>query len=224
MAINARIERVGIAQTPIICIDDFSEHLAPILTDARQQAFTTDNHSLYPGIRAKLPKSYVVDVLNATYQLIYQTYQIPHQLRLKPQDIYYSLITKNASQLQPLQCLPHFDSNAPYYFAILHYLNPEPHGGTLFFRHNRTQLERIDSTSQAHYFEQCQPQITSQTKTYVDETNPHYQCYKKVNYQTNRLLIYPGNLLHSAQVKCGLDIDSNVNTGRLTANIFINFQ
>ncbi len=47
-----------------------------------------------PGQRAVLPKAYVAASLNAVYQLIYQVYQVPEKLRLKPQMLFYALITQ----------------------------------------------------------------------------------------------------------------------------------
>jgi hypothetical protein len=48
--------------------------------------------------------------------------------------------------------------------------------------------------------------------------------YHQIEYRPNRLVIYPGNLLHSTIVNPQTDIDANPSSGRLTTNIFINFQ
>ena len=123
-ALKPQLLYVGVQQTPVLIIDDLVLDLPALLTDAASADFQQDPHSYYPGIRAMLPRRYVIAVLNAVYQLIYQVYQIPPERRLKPQDIYYSLITTAEQDLKPLQCLPHFDSTDPYYFALLHYLSP----------------------------------------------------------------------------------------------------
>lgn len=229
-AINTRLKPqllyVGQQQTPVLIIDDLMVDLQALLVDATGADFQTDPHSYYPGVRAMLPRPYVIAVLNAVYQLIYQVYQVPLALRLKPQDIYYSLITTAEEKLKPLQCLPHFDSTDPYYFALLHYLSPEPHGGTGLFRHRPTGLEKISAATQAGYFQAAEQHFAkygAPSQGYCVNTNEHFELYQQLEYRQNRLVIYPGNLLHSSLVNPATDIAASISEGRLTANIFINF-
>ena len=229
-AINPRLKPqllyVGQSQTPLLILDDLLLDLQAVLADAATADFQADVHSYYPGVRAKLPRPYVIAVLDAVYQLIYQVYQVPPTRRLKPQDIYYSLITTAEKDLKPLQCLPHFDSTDPYYFALLHYLSPEPHGGTGLFRHLPTGLEKITSASQSGYFQAAEQHLARQggpRQGYCVQSNEHFELYHQLAYRQNRLVIYPGNLLHSSLVNPVTDIAASVSEGRLTANIFINF-
>jgi len=224
---NISIQRIGVQQTPIIVVDDFLLKLDEFRSLACVQTFTDDAHSYYPGIRALLPKAYVITVLDALFQTIYDVYNIPTQLRLTPQDRYFSLITKQPEQLSLLQCMPHFDTPRPYYFAILHYLQTSEHGGTGFFRHRPTQLERIDEHNMSHYFSTAEQFINNHSKPeqgYCVASNDQFQCYDNISYQTNRLVVYPGNLLHSTLVNQASDISADPKQGRLTANLFIEFQ
>ncbi|RVU34355.1 hypothetical protein EOE67_15925 [Rheinheimera riviphila] len=217
---------VGTQQTPVLIIDDLALDLPALLADAASADFQADAYSYYPGVRALLPRPYVIAVLDAVYQLIYQVYQVPSERRLKPQDIYYSLITSAEQDLKPLQCLPHFDSTDRYYFALLHYLSPEPHGGTGLFRHRPTGLEKISAATQARYFQAAEQHLAhfgAPPQRYCVETNDHFELYQKLEYRQNRLVIYPGNLLHSSLVNPATDIAASISEGRLTANIFINF-
>jgi hypothetical protein len=217
---------VGQQQTPVIIIDNLVTDLPALLADAAAAEFQADADSYYPGVRAFLPRPYVIAVLNAIYPLLYQVYQIPTELRLKPQDIYYSLITTPEAELKPLQCLPHFDSTSPYYLALLHYLSPPPHGGTGLFRHRPTALERITAAVQDDYFQSAKQYFeknTAPAQRYCVQSDDHYELYQQLEYRQNRLVIYPGNLLHSSLVNPATDISAAINTGRLTANIFINF-
>ena len=49
------------------------------------------------------------------------------------------------------------------------------------------------------------------------------ELYHRIDYRPNRLVVYPGCLLHSGLVNPVIDVDSNPRTGRLTANIFVDF-
>ena len=219
---------LGNEKTPLIIIDDVAADLLPIRQCAYTQAhFSADNGSFYPGVRAPLPQAYVTDVLNLVYQLIYDVYQIPSSLSIKLQALYFSLISTPACELKPLQCLPHFDTPSPHYFALLHYLNDGPHGNTAFFRHIPTGFERINEERMPDYFKSAQPlvdDITRHPSGYCVESDSHYEIYHQVEYRPNRLVIYPGNLLHSTLVNPQTDIDANPRTGRLTSNIFIEFK
>ncbi len=219
---------IGEEKTPVVVIDNFSLSTDNIITYATSEAdFKDDLSSYYPGIRAKLPREYVKAVIDAVFQGIYQCYNIPRQLRLKPQSLFLSLITREENALSPLQRMPHFDTPKPYYFAIMHYLNPNEHGPTGFFRHKPTQWERINEQRCQPYFDAAQKhnELNGQPKQgYCNQSNHHFDLYEQIEYRPNRLVIYPGNLLHSSIVNTAKDIDSNPETGRLTANIFIDFQ
>ncbi|NMH65717.1 DUF6445 family protein [Shewanella salipaludis] len=226
--LTPQILYLGHEKTPLIIIDNFAADLTPLLNFARTRAtFAADPDSFYPGVRAPLPRPYVEDVLNRLYSLLYEVYEIPSRQSIRLQALHFSLISTSPEALKPLQRLPHFDTPQPHYFALLHYLNDGPHGNTAFFRHIPTGFERIDGSRMPAYFQSAQ-QFVGQNATeppgYFVQSNEHYELYHQVEYRPNRLLIYPGNLLHSTLVEPGTDIDANPQTGRLTANMFIEFK
>ena len=59
---------------------------------------------------------------------------------------------------------------------------------------------------------------------YCTSTSEHYELYHEIEYKPNRLVIYPDHLLYSTIVCPDTDINSDPQTGRLTANIFIEFK
>ncbi|MGI2170581.1 DUF6445 family protein [Shewanella sp. MF05960] len=226
--ISPQVQLIGQQQTPVIVLDNFAGDISELIDIAiNDSQFNQDKSSFYPGQRTALPRQYIIDVLDAVFQLIYDVYRIPTTRRLKPQQGVFSLIDTQEKDLIPLQCLPHFDTPNPYYFAILHYLNDGPHGDTGFFKHNTSGFERINNDNIDSYFSQAQPfvdQITQSSPRYCVASNEHYSLYHQVEYRPNRVVIYPGNLLHSTLVNPDKDIDANPKTGRLTANLFIDFQ
>jgi hypothetical protein len=219
---------VGKENIPVNIIDDFGINTADIINDAcTHTQFDGVNNSYYPGIRAQLPKAYVITVLQAVYQLIAKIYKVPIHLQLKPQETYYSLITYQESDLSLVQRMPHFDTSRHYYFAVLHYLNDAPHGNTGLFRHVQTQLDRVEESNVNYYLNAAQQYIDNNgepPQTYVTDSSEHFELYHEIEYKPNRLVIYPGHLLHSILVNCDTDIDANPATGRLTANTFIEFK
>lgn len=220
------IKLVGKSQTPVIVIDDFM--LDPDAAIAHACEFGQFNlaNTYYPGNRAKLPRNYVINVIQSVYPTIEKLYKIPLNLKLQPQATYYSLITKQPEELRLLQRMPHFDSVTPFYFAVLHYLNPAPHGDTGFFRHIPTQFEYVNPEREDIYFESASSYVKQHGEPdakYCVKTEGQFELYDHLEYRENRLVIYPGWLLHSCLVNLSQDIDNNPATGRLTANIFIEF-
>ena len=219
---------VGQEHTPVIIIDDVCLNTKPIQEFAiKHCSFSVNSNSFYPGIRDLLPKDYVIKLLTSFYRNLYQIYNIPSKLTLTPKDTFFSLLNTPEHELQFLQRLPHFDTSRPFYFAVLHYLNEGPHGNTALFRHKPTQYERITDQRVDAYLASAEDFINKHGEPeskYFDGSGEHFEKIYEVEYKPNRLVIYPGNILHSIMVNVENDIDGNPKTGRLTANIFIEFE
>lgn len=225
---KVQVIKIGKEQTPVIIIDDFAVTTADVIAYAcNTSELSDDTVTFYPGIRAPLPESYVITVLQAVYKGICQVYQIPIELNLVPLNQSFSLLTKPENELHYLQRMPHFDTSKPYHFAVLHYLNSGSHGNTGFFRHLPTGYERIGDDRIERYADSAKNFLARNgepKKHYFTKSDVHFELYYEVEYKPNRLVIYPGNLLHSTIVCLETDIDPSPKTGRLTANMFIDFQ
>jgi len=58
---------------------------------------------------------------------------------------------------------------------------------------------------------------------YITSSTDHYELIDEIEYAANRMVIYPGNLLHSGLISPERDINPDPSRGRLTANLFIDF-
>jgi hypothetical protein len=227
-ASKAQVMLIGREQTPVMIFDDFALDTAEVKYHAcDQSSYDRDASSYYPGVRAALPRTYVITALQTVYQQVCALYKVPQQLQLQVQPSYYSLLTFAPQELSLLQRLPHFDTSKPYYFAVLHYLNDGPHGATGFFRDKASGFERVSDFRVANYLDSANEFIKKNGEpeaAYFTFSNAQYELYHQIEYRPNRLVIYPGNLLHSTIVDPQRDIDDSPATGRLTANMFIDFQ
>jgi len=221
-----KVQSVGRTQTPVIVIDDFGQDLSSLIENACVSPdYGPDPKTMYPGLRAKLPKSYTREVMKQLYKLLFRVYAIPENLGMKAVNAAYSLITTPEHELEPNQCLPHFDSNRPNYLAILHYLNDGDFCDTGLFRHRETGLERVYTDRLEEYLEYRNSHSADlgPTPGYIKGSDDHYELYHRIGYRPNRLVVYPGCLLHSGLVNPGIDVNPDPRTGRLTANIFVDF-
>lgn len=220
-----QVIRIGRRRIPVLIIDDYFDSLTSVLGLAQHTAhFIPDEATYYPGVRSKLPKEYVLASLKPLMKGLYNIFDIAPELTPAPVDNYFSLVTKQPNQLLPQQTLPHFDTNDPNSLAVVHYLNSTEHGGTGFYRHNRSGIERVTkSNEQAYGTEVTGILASSDTREYCTTAHHAYTCIHKIPYKQNRLLLYPGNILHSALIN-NKDIDADPMSGRLTANMFIKFR
>jgi hypothetical protein len=148
-------------------------------------------------------------------------------------DLTLNLSRYRAVALEPLQRLPHVDAT----LTALVYLN-EPQecaGGTAFYRHRSSGLERIPLRPDRAIVELAQglgyttadlkamgyggilerlffnPQFAPDTNNFVNEGNSTWELLELVEMRFNRLLIYDGRIPHSMWV----DPDAFRETDRL---------
>ncbi|NMP16369.1 DUF6445 family protein [Thalassotalea sp. Y01] len=225
---TANVIHVGNEQTPVLIIDDFLMSIEALKQCAYNDVdFKQDQYSFYPGCRTRLPDEYANTCLNFLLGGIRKIYQLQGNVKPHPYNLYYSLITLAEQDLVPLQRIPHFDTNYHYHFAILHYLDDKPHGGTGLFRHKQTGFERINEQRKQTYFDSLQHHFDAHGEPeakYCIESNELFELYHQIDYKPNRLVIYPGNLLHSTIVNTETDVSADPKQGRLTANMFVDFK
>lgn len=224
---SLEIDRVGRSRTPVVIIDDFGTDTTGLIDYASKSAeYGPDTTSMYPGLRATLPKTYVSTVLQQIYRLLFSVYDVPADLGMKTVNAAYSLISTPESELEPAQRRPHYDTTQPFFLAILHYLNEGPFCDTGLFRHRETALELIREEDLQDYRRSCDAHEATHglpAPAYIKGSNEQYELYYRVGYKPNRLVVYPGCLLHSGLVNPEVDINPDPRTGRLTANIFVDF-
>ncbi len=216
----------GEEKTPVVVIDDFARDTGDIIRYATDSAEFTPDGSFYPGARARAPGAYRQEIIRAIAPLLGKLYSVPRDRRLNVK-AYYSLVSTPPEKLQAIQRIPHCDSHSKYYFAVTHYLNPGEFGGTGLYRHRPTGFEKItedrvdeyQSTSDAFVSERGEPPLE-----YFTQSTDHFEFLLGIDYRPNRLVAYPGSLLHSGLIDPQRDISSDPATGRLTANFFLDFQ
>lgn len=229
IAINAQINyrclTVGVEQTPVIIADDLLMDVQPLINYAYENnAFSEGQRTAYPGVRSPLPEPFTRELLEKLLPEIRAVYGLPPATKIHQYYGLFSLISTAEQDLKVLQRVPHCDSRDPHYFAIMCYLNPAPHGGTGFYRHNPSGYERINDDRFGHYVQTAEAYLAAHglpEARYYRAEDGHFSIIGQVDYQPNRLLVYPGNLLHSGLINPQRDICADPKQGRLTANIFV---
>ena len=219
---------IGNEKTPIVILDDVLVSVEELRDYAYDTAeFRPDEHFAYPGIRAKLPEVYVDAVAPQLAGLLAHLFNVPRGVRFDLVHKVFSLITTQPEDLAVPQRIPHTDTRLPYYFATVHYLNPGEHSGTGFFRHRPTGFERISEARYPELLEAGTEHMQTRgmpAQKYIDGSDDHFELIAEVEHRPNRLIAYPGNLLHSGLIRPDVDITPDPAGGRLTANLFFHFS
>lgn len=223
---DPKIYSLGQSQTPVIVIDEFAESLSALRQIAQNHTHFSPAAGGYPGLRAPLPSAYSRQLIQVVTPLIKSVYALPEQAEGRCCHALFSLVTHAPQALTLLQRLPHFDTVLPHYFAIMHYLGEGDFGGTGFFCHRATAIERVTEENKRILIDSLRREIekSAPPARYVTGPDERFAMLDSVGYRANRLLIYPGNLLHSGLIHADRDICPDAVKGRLTANIFINFS
>lgn len=225
---GVHIRAVGAEQTPVIVWDDFSDCLVQLKHFAREQAsFEPDRQSLYPGVRAQLPESFSQAFRRQIEPVLRRVYNLPGRSTWATVYQYLSMINRPESELAVLQRLPHFDSTDDNSFALLLYVNPGKFGGTGFFRHRPSGYETVDQQRFGRFVDAAEHHMAVQglpRSRYTTGSDGHFQLLDTIDYKPNRLLAYPGKLLHSGLINPSFDLGANPASGRLTANLFVRFE
>lgn len=220
--------QIGYDKTGVLVIDDFAANLDQVREDAGcGRAYQNDGLTAYPGIRRVAPDSYVNPLMAAFVPVLRKVHSIPDDLEARCELAFYSLLTKAGADLDVAQRLPHSDTNKQHYYAILHYLNAGNYGGTGFFRHRPTRFERVTEDRREIYNQSVSAFMAVRglpAHQYINASNNHFELFSQVDYKPNRVVAYPGCLLHSALVTEDEDVSDDPAIGRLTANVFVSFS
>jgi hypothetical protein len=131
------------------------------------------------------------------------------------------MVTTPPRSLRPIQRIPHFDGPQPGRIAWLHYLCAPSQGGTSFYRHLATGVERVTQQRLPGYHAQLLVELTtSSNRGYASGESPFFEKIHGIEASYNRLIIYPGNALHSGDIGPGTVLSEDPRLGRLTISGF----
>ncbi|MDT8999917.1 DUF6445 family protein [Paucibacter sp. APW11] len=223
------VRSVRIGDHQVVLIDDFLEDPQALLAEARASRFEPypkqSAHKGYPGVRAEAPADYTANLVQLVEPLIKLNFKVPEDLPLHKSICAFSLTTMPPDTLGPLQRTPHFDASTPYHMAVLLYLCDGQHGGTGFYRHKATGIQQVTHANRDDYIDCYREELERRPPParYFDRGDEHFDFLGMLPAKFNRLVVYPGSLLHSACINPSISLSSDPMRGRLTLNSFFDF-
>ncbi len=206
----------------IYVVDDFLENPQALVDYARAKAYFGDvgeDRTAYPGIRDRLPRAYE-QVLESVIELVYGIrHPGIHRCML-------SLTTLQPDQLKRAQKIPHVDAFSDEQFAAVHYLCDAPHGGTAFYRYLPRNIARMREPDKEVISEMLQgvEDYPEEHVGYLTGNTRFYRQEALVQAKFNRLILYPSNVLHCAQLDSSQSFVADIAQGRLSVASFFEFR
>ena len=225
---HVSLDRVGNEQEPVLTVEGLLRNPGALIEYAeREVSFSPawGPQGGYPGVRAPAPLNYVRTLVEAIDPLIRRGFDLA-AVKLARAECNFSLVTLPPDQLKPLQRIPHVDTTDPLQFAILHFLCNERFGGTAFYRHRATGFETLTPERDASYdaVRALELEAMEARAGYIIGDSDHYQQTAAFNAAYNRLLIYRSRTFHSGLIGPEAPLSDQPRSGRLTANIFLNYR
>jgi hypothetical protein len=224
--VKPQLQRVGTSQSPVVIIDEFSGIAEEVARIAESLAPFPPSGSYYPGVRRMISEaderaySYVLKTCEEAAPYIGGAFEV-QDFRLR--DASFSMVTRSPDQLHATQRIPHFDSFEPNLFALLHYLRVPAGTGTAFYRHRSTAIERVTGENRDRFLAASgrELEMLGPGSGYINDSNEFFEQIGRADAVVDRMIIYPGNLLHSGIIPAGMPLSADPRNGRLTANLFI---
>lgn len=202
------------------CVDDFDVLLRYINNTAYFNPVGADG-TLFPGMRDNMPKPYY-RVMEGVFSRLSEH---PEGTMFKQHDItkcWLSKVTLTPEQLDVTQTMPHFDSLDANHMAAVHYLQDNNLGGTSFYRYKATdkiQLSHGDKDTILKMIEEVKSSSDSRSG-YINDTDTLFEKVFSIEAKPNRLVLYSGNILHSANITTEVSFDKKSPFNRTTINSF----
>ncbi len=218
---QAELKHIGNEKNAVLIIDNFFPEPDILVQDASAKSFAA-NAPYYPGVRAAVPGRYLYTMMPALSEVLMKVFGF--KTGAKPQECYYSLVTKAIKDLNTVQSLPHIDGGDDGKVALLHYLCDKTYGGTSFYRQIRTGYESVPDKKFGKYKTAVEADVKEfgMPKTgYFCESDDKFERIAQVTAKYNRAVIYLGFNLHAIDISPDFKFSSSPTEGRLTITSFL---
>ncbi len=218
--LGIRVEHVGAQRIPLLIVDNLLARPEELVDYAATQAALAPPTDMYPGLRAPAPRSYLQALRKGLTKAVNEAYSLP-DLELHSAISYLCVVTTKPADLKPVQCMPHIDGTAAHGFSTVHYLCSPTYAGTSLYRHRKTGYELIPEFRHERYrsvLEQELRENPSTTQDYINGDTEMFERIASTQVAFNRLVLYPSNALHSADIDRQFKFDPDPRTGRFSVN------
>lgn len=212
-------QTIGHERSPVVIIDEVFANADAVAAFGRSEAVFRPPAKAYPGLTATLDDGVMASWLTAVQPLLTSMFGLAPDTTACAG--YFGLVTLKPEDLSPGQSMPHVDHVGHRGLAAVAYLCADDQGGTGFYRHRSTGLERLTAETIGIYNTALNAEADrGPAPGYTVGDHPLFERIGVTEARFNRMVIYNCNLLHSGQVDPA-KLSSDPKAGRLTLNLFI---
>ena len=218
--LSIHVENVGAERIPLLIIDNLVNRPDDLVAYAASDCTLAAPADMYPGLRAPAPQSYVEVLRKGLTDAINAAYALP-DLELHSAISYLCVVTTKPRDLKPVQCMPHIDGTSANTFSTVHYLCSPTYAGTSLYRHRRTGYELVPDFRHDRYRSVLEQELRETPWTTLDYINGDTEMFERIasaKVVFNRLVLYPSNALHAADIGRDFPFDPNPRSGRFSVN------
>lgn len=227
---SARREKISSRQHCVV-VDDFLQNPQDVIdSSALRAAEFARAKSFYPGQFIDVPDDSMIDIYRFIRQRMTRHFSFMRG-KLKFSS-FLSMVTLQPDELSPVQRICHvdptIDADRTTYAALLYLFENEELGGTSFFRYT----ERYELLKEVETLERDDPEKARKllldnfptfrkSARYMTESNEIAELLCTIPARFNRLVFYSGRIPHSAAITAPELLSTDIRSGRLTLNIFV---
>lgn len=207
---------MGIGGWPLLVIDDFHEDPMSLVDKAGDiSGFEQYKNDFYPGVKQSVDNRQCVNNFQRYSDALSRAYGTIGDLEQST----YAIANRAATDLLPIQRIPHYDTADSQQFALVHYLCAPKWGGTAFYRHRSTNIERVSGQNEQVFQQALGREATTHglpAAQYINGDTNLFEQIGIVEAKFNRAVIYPASLFHSGAIRMHKISNSQVSEMRLT--------
>jgi len=224
---NYTVQKISIPGTTLhlTIIDEFLLDTDAVIHFAHNIAYFNPmfaDSTLFPGVRDKMPMPY-----SRLLKCFFEEIVLPDITPESSYQVHFhnsllSLVTCPPSKLAVNQKMPHVDSCRSGDYAFVHYLSSKEFGGTNFYCYKPRDLIEF-TEDKKNILSEIISNVTNSTNDhsgYITNSTSLFENILSVEAKFNRLIIYPANVLHSANLSSPNSYCGDINQGRLSISSF----
>ena len=200
---EVKLAHIGRCRIAISRIDDVLHDPEGVAALGFAQSYAPDGSNLYPGVRAPMPESFSTAFRAWLTPILHRNGMLEGGRELSRDASFFSVVTTASTDLLPIQRIPHYDSTDPNLFAAVIYLCDTRFSGTSFYRHRKTGYEEITGENQNNYRLALDNDMRIHgvpRREYMNGDNLLFEAIFSNELTFNSAIIYPGRVLHAANI------------------------
>ncbi len=216
--------QIGRGGLTVVRIEDVLQNPEAVATLGFVQQYTHDRTNLYPGMRAPMPETFSIAFRAWLTVILQRCGVLQHGQAIHRDSSFFSVVTTASKDLLPIQCIPHYDSTDPKLFAAVIYLCDTRFSGTSFYRHRKTGYEEITAANQDNYRLALDSDLRRHglpKKEYMNGDSALFELIHSNELRFNSAIVYPGRVLHAANIPKQLAPPTNSSEWRLTVTALL---